>query len=251
MLGLHILNIIINFLNPPKCIYCHTQLMDNMGLCFDCWAKAQLISAPICDITGTPLPYDDTSFGEALYSLEAIHHPPTYDKARIAVKFNAISQRLIHQLKYQDQGHLAPLLAKMIHNAARDIIPENKDDAVICAVPLYHWRYVSRRFNQADLLAKNISKLSEIAYLPKLVTRKKATKTQVGLKRDERKKNVAHAFKVNEKWVKHAANKTIFIVDDVVTTGATVDEIAKCLKGAGLGPIYTLAFAKVIQLKVI
>ncbi len=206
------------------------------------------------------MPFNDGAFaGQSKHlSIEAMHSPPHYDKARIAVRFDNTARRLIHMLKYQDQQHIAPQIAKFMLNSARDILPHTSSklngdspDPVICPVPLFHWRYFVRRFNQADLLAINIAKLSGLDYFPKLVKRSKYTKTQVGLNRKDRRKNVKNAFTITPKWQKIAQNRPIIIVDDVITTGATVDEIAKCLKNAGLGPIYILAFAKVIQLKVI
>ncbi|MCJ8324077.1 MAG: ComF family protein [Rhizobiales bacterium] len=228
------------------------QVLDQAGLCLDCWGEMQFIAQPICDVTGTPLPYgviDGTidNGADRLLSIEALHQPPHYSKARIAVKFSPISRKLIHKLKYQDQQHIAPLMAKMMVNAARDILPIEPQSAVICPVPLYHWRYFKRRFNQADILAKNIAKLTKINYMPKLVKRHRSTKTQVGLTRLERQNNVKGAFKISPKYCQQAQGKVVFIVDDVVTTGATVDELATSLMAAGLGPIYILAFAKVIK----
>lgn len=245
-----ILNRALNFLNPPKCIHCHIQVSGQTGLCLPCWGEMQFITSPICDITGTPLPFGEQ--GEAggsnkLLSIEALHQPPQYSKARIAAKFNNSSRELIHKLKYQDQQHIAPIMAKLMVRAARDIIPIEPLAAVICPVPLYHWRYVKRRFNQADILAKNIAKLTKLDYLPKLAKRCRSTKTQVGLTHGERQDNVKNAFKISSKFCQQAQGKAVFIVDDVITTGATVNELANSLAAAGLGPIYILAFAKVIK----
>ncbi|NRA86086.1 MAG: ComF family protein [Rhizobiales bacterium] len=227
------------------------QVLDQVGLCIDCWGNIKFISNPICDVTGTPLPFNALAEGtEAALSLEALHNPPEYIKARIAVKFDDNSRKLIHKLKYQDQHHIAPQMAKMMVRAATDLL-EDVDNSIICPVPLHHWRYVTRRFNQADLLAKEISKLSGIDYAPKLIKRKLSTKTQVGLTRKERQSNVRNAFTITEKFKETAKNKAIILVDDVITTGATVDEIAKNLTKAGLGPVYIMAFAKVIRTKVI
>lgn len=237
--------------------------MDQAGLCLNCWADMQFITQPICDVTGTPLPFSEllsaTDAESAqdgitngnLLSLEAMHNPPIYDKARVAVKFNDVSRKLIHKLKYQDQQHIAPLMAKMMVNAAQDLLEFEPENSLICPVPLYHWRYVKRRFNQADMLARHIAKQTKISYMPQLIKRQKATKTQVGLSRKARQSNVKGAFVINSKWLEKAKGKRLYIVDDVVTTGATVDEIAKSLKKAGLEPIYILAFAKVIKEKVI
>lgn len=232
---------------------CHVQIADQVGLCMACWADVQFINAPICDVTGSPLPHDSD---ENILSIEALSYPPHYDKARAALKFDRHSRRLIHKLKYQDQQHLAPLMAKMMLHAASDLLSlgggdSGYDDNVICCVPLYHWRYFRRRFNQADLLARQVAGRSQSTYMPKLIKRIKATKTQVGLTREERQKNVKGAFEINAKWLELARGKNIYIVDDVITTGATVDEIACCLKAVGLGPVYILAFAKVIHQKVI
>lgn len=246
-----IINRVINFLNPPKCIYCHAQLMDQAGFCMACWADMNFISQPICDVTGTPLPFGmQAEPGEKSLSLEALNTPPIYDKARIAVKFNDHSKTLIHKLKYYDQQHIAPLMAKMMVNAAVDLLGECRNN-IVCPVPLYHWRYFTRRFNQADILARNIAKLTDTNYMPALIKRQKSTKTQVTLSRKERRINVKDAFVISDKLLKKVHGKNIFIVDDVITTGATVDEVAKCLKAVGLGPIYVIAFAKVIKKQVI
>lgn len=225
--------------------------MDQVGLCLACWGEMKFINAPLCDVTGTPMPFGAAQDADALLSLEALENPPVYDKARIVAKFDQNSRRLIHKLKYQDQQHIGPLMAKMMAHAGRDLLNQPSKDNIICPVPLYHWRYMRRRFNQADLLARHVAKISRSTYVPLLVKRVKATKTQVGLSREQRQSNVKDAFKVNRKMAVQAQGKNIFIIDDVVTTGATVDEIAGCLKAQNLGPIFVLSFAKVFKAQVI
>src|SRR5271155_1176436 len=131
---------------PRLCAACRAPV-DGQGLCPTCWSKLSFISRPYCERLGVPFVYDP---GPGILSMEAIADPPSYNRARAAVRFDEISRALVHALKYGDRLDLAPMMGRWISHAGREILAEA--DALV-PVPL-HWRRLwARRFNQLAMLA--------------------------------------------------------------------------------------------------
>jgi ComF family protein len=118
------------------------------------------------------------------------------------------------------------------------------DIDLICAVPLYKKRLKKRKYNQALLLAKSIAKKYQIKLIPDLLIRIKGGKYQIGLNKTARINNVKNAFKINDKYLSKIKNKNILIIDDVVTTGATIDNCSKILKKSGCKNVFAAVIAK-------
>src|SRR6202795_2128828 len=115
---------------PPLCPSCREPLSDGMGLCASCWSKLSLIEPPYCARLGIPFVYDP---GPGLLSMEAIANPPAYDRARAAVRYDDVSSKLVHALKYGDRLDLAPTMGRWMANAGRTLLAEA--DAMV-PVPL-------------------------------------------------------------------------------------------------------------------
>lgn len=194
---------------------------------------------PLCHINGTPLPYD---IGENTVSAAALAHPPEYDSARSVASYQGTMRELIHKLKYQDRHELTTLLAKWMIQFGKSQL-EQAD--LIIPIPLHRWRLWQRRFNQSTLLSKRISELTNIPVDWESFQRSKKTKPQVGLSSKQRRLNVAGAFKVPTHRLNHIENKSIILIDDVITTGTTINSAAKTLKKAGADQIFVLSLARV------
>jgi ComF family protein len=176
--------------------------------------------------------------------MEAIASPPAYNRARAAVRFDEISRRLVHALKYGDRLDLAPMMGRWIGNAGREILAGA--DALV-PVPL-HWRRLwARRFNQSAMLAAAISGESGVPVAAAALKRVKPTAQQVGLSRTERAANVRGAFRVPEEGKAAVAGRRLVVVDDVLTSGATVDGCARALLRAGAANVDVLIFARVAE----
>lgn len=223
---------------PPLCAACRAPV-EGRGLCPLCWSKVSFITRPYCERLGIPFAYDP---GPGILSMEAIADPPAYNRARAAVRFDEISRALVHALKYGDRLDLGPMMGRWMSNAGREILAEA--DAVV-PVPLHWRRQWARRFNQSAMLASAVSAESGVAVAAGALKRVKATVQQVGLSRAERATNVQGAFKVTDEGKAAVAGRRLVLVDDVLTSGATVDGCARALNRAGAANVDVLIFARV------
>jgi ComF family protein len=223
---------------PPLCPACR-EPVEGQALCPACWSKLSFITRPYCERLGIPFVYDP---GPGILSMEAIAAPPAYQRARAAVRFDEISRALVHALKYSDRLDLAPMMGRWLSHAGRELLAEA--DALV-PVPL-HWRRLwARRFNQSAMLAAAISAESGVPIATGLLRRVKPTAQQVGLSRTERAANVQGAFRVPPEARGAVAGRRLVLVDDVLTSGATVDGCARALLRAGAANVDVLIFARV------
>jgi len=234
------LRLLLDVALPPLCPSCREPLGGGAGLCAACWSKLSLIEPPYCARLGIPFTYDP---GPGLLSMEAIANPPSYDRARAAVRYDDIARALVHRFKYGDRLDLAPMMGRWMTRAGRELL--EGADALI-PVPL-HWRRLwARRFNQSAALAGAISRLAGPPVLHGAVQRVRATPQQVGLSKTERAENVQGAFKVDPARKAEIAGKRLVVVDDVLTSGATTEACARALLRAGAGHVDVLVFARVV-----
>ena len=223
---------------PPLCAACR-EPVEGKGLCPACWSKLSFITRPYCERLGIPFVYDP---GPGILSMQAIADPPAYQRARAAVRFDEISRALVHALKYGDRLDLAPMMGRWISHAGRELLAEA--DALV-PVPL-HWRRLwARRFNQSAALAAAISRDSGVPIATGALKRIKATAQQVGLTQSERAANIQGAFRVPEEGKAEVAGRRLVLVDDVLTSGATVEGCARALLRAGAANVDVLIFARV------
>jgi ComF family protein len=232
------LNFALDLALPRLCAACRAPV-EGQGLCPTCWSKLSFITRPYCERLGIPFVYDP---GPRILSMEAIADPPAYHRARAAVRFDEISRALVHGLKYGDRLDLAPMLGRWLSHAGRELLSEA--DALV-PVPLHWRRRWERRFNQSAVLAAAVSSLSGVPVAAGALKRVKATAQQVGLSRSERAANVQGAFRVPPEGKAAVAGRRLILVDDVLTSGATVDGCARALLRAGAANIDVLVFARV------
>lgn len=225
---------------PHTCIACG-QVMGDNGLCGPCWSRLAFITPPYCERTGLPLAEPGEGTAPRL-SAQAIADPPAFDRARAAVLFTEVARDLVHNLKYADRLDLAAPMARLMAQAGRELIAEAD---LIVPVPLQPLRLWKRRFNQAALLARHLSSGGGPALRTDLLRRLRATPSQTHLGRAERRANVAQAFAVRRDAASSLEGRRVLLVDDVYTTGATLDACARALRRAGASGVDTLTFARV------
>jgi len=225
---------------PPLCPSCR-ELVREDGLCAACWGKLSFIAPPYCQRLGIPFAYDP---GPGVLSLQAIADPPAYQKARAAVRYDEIARALVHGLKYGDRHEIARLMGRLMTRAGRELLVQA--DALV-PVPL-HWRRLwLRRFNQSALLARSIAATSGVPVAETALRRLKPTAPQVGLSKAARAQNVQGAFRVPRASQAAVAGRRLVLVDDVLTSGATVDAAARALLRAGAAQVDVLVFARVVE----
>jgi len=225
---------------PTLCPACR-EPVEGRGLCPACWSKLSFIARPYCERLGIPFVYDP---GPGILSMEAIADPPAYHRARAAVRFDEIARALVHALKYGDRLDLAPMMGRWISYAGREILADA--DALV-PVPLHWQRLWARRFNQSAMLARAIAAESGVPVVATALKRIKPTAQQVGLSRPERTLNVQGAFRVPDEGKGMVAGRRLVLVDDVLTSGATVDGCARALLRAGAANVDVLVFARVAE----
>jgi ComF family protein len=225
---------------PPVCIACRTRIGSHGLLCGACFAKIDFIAPPICARLGVPLPYEA---GEPSLSAAAIAKPPVYDRARAAARYSSTMRELVQSFKYRDRHEGLPLFARWLLKAGAELLA---DADLIVPVPLYRSRLWWRRFNQSAMLAHAVARLSGTGVDCFVLRRVQRMASQVGLTADQRRRNVAGAFKVSPTRAARVKGKKVVVVDDVITTGATA-EAARALKRAGAARVDVLALARAVE----
>lgn len=225
---------------PTLCVACR-EPVSGEGVCATCWAKLSFIAPPFCERLGIPFVYDP---GPGILSMEAIADPPAYHRARAAVRYDDVARSLVHGLKYQDRTDLAPTLGRWMARAGKDVL--DGADAIV-PVPLHWRRGWSRRYNQSGALATVIGQLSRLQVNGTALRRVRSTQQQVGLSRTERARNVQGAFAVAAERKADIRDRRIVLIDDVLTSGATVDACARALLRAKAASVDVLVFARVVE----
>lgn len=235
---------LVDFALPPVCMACRAAVDEPGCLCAGCWSRIGFIERPFCDRLGTPLPYEAGEEAGPPLSGAALADPPAYGRARTVAAFGEVARDLIHALKYADRLDVARPMARMMVRAGADILV---DAEALVPVPLHGLRLWRRRFNQSAALAGFIGAQATVPVRTGWLARHRATLPQVGLDRAARARNVAGAFAVPEAARAELRGRRLVLVDDVLTTGATLDACVKALIRAGAERVDVLVFARVVD----
>ena len=219
----------LDFLLPHMCLLCETETTDGL-VCNNCLDYLPVVTSPICQRCGRPIKRGITC--------RLCKRVSILDHGRAWMLFIPPSDKVIHHFKYRGKTKLAQLLGRAMATLIRtDHILKRAD--VVMPVPLFWWKQLRRGYNQATLLAHVISQETDINEQPAL-RRVRNTRTQTRLSESERQDNVRNAFTIEEDGFD---NKNILLVDDVLTTGATIQECARMLKNAGAREVYSCVAA--------
>lgn len=224
---------------PYICPSCRLPVEAGQSLCGPCWSKLQFITKPMCSCCGLPFAFD---LGEDALCAPCLESPPKFTMARSALKYDDHCKSMILAFKHADKTHLRLLLSKWALQAGREFWPESD---ILAPVPLHWTRLFKRLYNQSALLGEELSKATSIPHQADLLLRQKKTRVHQGLSKDERRSNVRRAFQVAPKYRDYIRGKTVVLLDDVMTSGATVNECAETLHKAGAAKIHILTLARV------
>ena len=234
---------LVDLMLPPRCLGCGNAVLDPASLCAECWAGLSFIAEPHCACCGLPFGFADAMATTALCGgCMATKRP--YGRARSVLTYDEASRGLILAFKHSDRTDAAPMFGRWLARAWAEILEEAD---YIVPVPLHRWRLFKRRYNQSALLAQATGRLSDVAYLPDLLLRARATPSQGEFGPLGRRRNVAGAFRVHPRHLGAVEGKRIVLVDDVHTTGATIEECAKVLKRAHVAEVDVLTLARVVR----
>jgi ComF family protein len=230
---------LVQLLYPPVCAGCGMFVAGPGALCPTCWGSVRFLERPFCEVSGAPFDHD---LGPGIVSPEVIANPPPYSKARAAVFYDGAARKLAHGLKYSDRADLAGIMARWMIRAGREVLDDS--DVIVC-VPLHRRRLFSRRYNQAAELARAISRLTGKPFEAGGLRRVRATRQQVGLGLRARQDNVRGAFGVPADRKPGIVGQRVLLIDDVLTTGSTVEAATRALLRAGAERVSVLTFARV------
>lgn len=225
---------------PPLCASCREPVGEPHSLCARCWSGLSFLEGPCCVVCGYPFEFDS---GGQTGCAACVARPPAFDSARAALRYDDASRDLILAFKRADRLDLAPAFAKWLVRCGRTLLAEA--DALV-PVPLHPLRLWSRRFNQAAVLARDLAKTAPPVAAPFLLERARRTPSQGEMPSAKaRRRNVLGAFRVARPDA--VRGKKLVLIDDVFTTGATVDACARALKRAGADKVFVLTLARVVR----
>lgn len=231
---------VLDLAYPPLCIVCREPVADAGSLCPACWSTLHFLDGPVCAVCGLPFDFDPA--GETVCAA-CLAHPPAFDRARAILRYDDISRKPILAIKRADRLDLVPAFGRWLERTGRELLAGSD---VLMPVPLHRARLWRRRYNQAAELARALSRCSGLPLDVLSLRRTRRTPSQGEMPSAQaRRRNVRGAFAAERGAA--VAGKRIVLVDDVLTTGATVNACAKALKRAGAAEVYVLALARVVR----
>ncbi len=231
--------LLLDLLIPQRCPSCGEIVPSTGGLCATCWDRICFIAPPLCLRCGLPFELDA---GPAAICGPCLMDPPRFHRARAVFRYDAASKGLILAFKHGDRIGRVPLFAGWMARAGADLLAETE---VIVPVPLHPWRLFQRRYNQAALLANGLARLTGVSSCPDALQRVRHTPMQGRFGRHGRRSNLHGAIRVARPA--QVAGRHVLVIDDVLTSGATVEECARALLENGAVTVDVLTLARVVR----
>lgn len=229
----------LDLLFPPLCLKCEVPVQQDQALCADCWKALRFIAPPCCACCGLPF---DLPVEEGTLCGACLEKTSNLSALRSALVYDDASRDIILRFKNGDRQHPARALAQWMQRAGAALLAEAD---VIVPVPLHRWRLLRRTYNQSAMLARALADLSCRPLAPDLLQRVRATEKQKDKNRKERALNVRGAFAFDESY--DVRGLKVLLIDDVLTSGATLEECARVLLSAGAARVTALTLARVVS----
>ena len=226
------MNLLVELLFPRRCPICDKPV-DKLGdyICKKCHGALQYVTTPYCMKCGKGLENETKEYCSDCQNMEHI-----FQSGRALYEYEPIKAS-IYRFKYEGRKEYAEFYGKELAKHFGKLIKEWKVDAIV-PVPLYWEKEKKRGYNQAVLVARVLGKELNIPVKEEIVKRVRATLPQKQLNGKERQNNLKNAFKIGENDVKL---NTVVVVDDIYTTGATMDAVTACLKSADVSKVYCIS----------
>jgi predicted amidophosphoribosyltransferase len=227
---------------PPACLCCGAMVDHAAGLCGPCWRDTAFIGGTVCDSCGIPLP--GAVVEEVAQCDACLSAAPPWVQGRSALLYSNMGRKMVLALKHGDRQEIAKPAALWMARAIADKLPA---DTLIAPIPLHWLRLVKRRHNQSALLAMALSRETGFTCCPDLLQRVRRTPSLDGKTRIERYAILQDAITAHPRGVDRMQGRSVLIVDDVMTSGATLSAAANACIAAGAGPIRVVTLARVAK----
>jgi ComF family protein len=231
----------LDLLLPPRCVSCDSTVSVHGQFCAACFGQTNLIGPPYCDRCGVPFASVEQGGTEVLCP-GCREHPPLFRQARAALRYDEHARRLILPLKHGDRLELAAILAPMMVRAGAALLEQAE---VLVPVPLHRQRLLQRKYNQAAVLAFAVGRSASRRIVPDAMVRTRRTVPLDEKSPEERAREVAGSFEVRPSRLAGIAGRTVLLIDDVMTSGATANACAATLLKAGATAVDVLVAARV------
>lgn len=227
---------------PPRCLGCGDLVDSDFGLCGACWSDTQFIGATACDVCGTPLPgqLDD----EPIKCDACLRTERSWSRGRAALIYAGMGRKLVLRLKHGDRQEIAQPAAGWMHLTNKAILASN---TLIAPVPLHWVRLAKRRYNQSALIARSFSAMSGLDWCPDLFQRPRRTPSLDGKTAAQRAEILDGAIKINPKRRHRIMGRSVLLIDDVMTTGATLEACAQVCCAAGAADVCVSVLARAVK----
>ena len=240
---------VLDFALPPRCAGCGAITAEPHRFCLACWSKLVFLGDPCCAVCALPFEYGTT--GEARCGA-CLAEPPAFARMRAAVAYGDIPRKVALKLKYGGRPGVAETMARLMQRHLPMVLEEDgggagTEPALLAPVPLHRWRIWRRGYNQAALVASALARRAGLETRLDLLERTRATPPLKAMNPKQRRDTVRGAFRVADRHRGTLRGHTIILVDDVFTSGATVDACARVLKRAGAARVEILCWARVVK----
>ncbi|MEI6798299.1 MAG: double zinc ribbon domain-containing protein [Pseudomonadota bacterium] len=236
------LQALLHIAYPPQCISCGARVTSDFGLCGDCWRDTPFITGLVCNHCGVLLPGEEADAPVLCDDCLTIARP--WRAGRAALLYHENGRKLVLALKHADRLDIAHPAAAWMTKAAQPLLVP---DMLVAPVPLHWWRLVQRRYNQAAVLSARIARLAGLSHCPDLLQRPRNTGSQEGRSRDGRFHNMSGALTLHPRRAARVQGRHVLLVDDVMTSGATLAAAAEACLAAGASDISVLVMARVAK----
>ena len=233
---------VVRAIYPPQCVACETQTEAEHGLCGPCWAETEFITGLVCDTCGAPQMGEDQ--GELVQCDDCMTIARPWDRGRAALVYKGIGRRLVLGLKHADRLDLTWPAATWMASAVRPLL---RDNTVIVPVPLHWSRLLKRRYNQAAVLAQDLGKQVDRPAIVDALVRSERTKPLDGHSQKARFAALSGAIKPHPTRSLTLGGKSVLLVDDVMTSGATLAASSEAARQAGAANVSIVTLARVVK----